>query len=82
MIYFLTSRLSDKEIADMRKFMPRRDLVEAWRDLEDNAKALAKRLSGKEASTPSRTWRLLSEARPELVLFLAVTSRQQAVAES
>ena len=33
-MYFLTSRLSDKEIADMRKLIPRRDLVEAWRDLE------------------------------------------------
>ena len=78
-MYFLTSRLSDKEIADMRKLMPRKDLVEAWRDLEDNAKELAKRLTGKEAATPSRTWKLLSEARPEMILFLAVTARQQAV---
>jgi tRNA nucleotidyltransferase/poly(A) polymerase len=80
-IYFLTARLSDKEIADMRKYMPRRDLVEAWRDLEENAKGLAKRLTGKEAATPSRTWKLLSEARPEMVLFLSVTARQQAVAQ-
>ena len=36
--------------------MPRKDLVEAWRDIEDHAKDLAKRLSGKEAATPSRTW--------------------------
>lgn len=78
-MYFLTSRLSGKEIADMQKLIPRRDLVEAWRDLEDNAKELAKRLTGKEAATPSRTWKLLSEARPEMTLFLAVTARQQAV---
>ena len=78
-MYFLTSRLSDKEISDMRKLMPRRDLVEAWRDIEDHAKELAKRLTGKEAATPSRTWKLLSEARPEMILFLAVTARQQAV---
>src|SRR5216683_1813681 len=80
-MYFLTSRLSDKDIADMRKQIPRKDLVEAWRDLEDHAKELAKRLSGKEAATPSRTWKLLSEARPEMILFLAVTARQQAVAQ-
>src|SRR5258708_25984315 len=61
--------------------MPRRDLAEAWRDLEDHAKDLAKRLSGKEASTPSRTWKLLSGARQEMVLFLAITARQQAVAQ-
>jgi tRNA nucleotidyltransferase (CCA-adding enzyme) len=78
-MYFLTSRLNDKEIADMRKLMPRRDLIEAWRDLEENAKSLAKRLTGKEAATPSRTWKLLSEARPEMILFLSVTARQQAV---
>lgn len=80
-MHFLTSRLNDKEIADMRKLMPRRDLVEAWRDLEENAKSLAKRLTGKEAATPSRTWKLLSEARPEMVLFLSVTARQQAVVQ-
>jgi len=80
-LYFLTSRLADKDIAEMRKLIPRKDLVEAWRDLEDNAKGLAKRLSGKEAATPSRTWKLLSEARPEMTLFLAVTAKQQAVTQ-
>jgi tRNA nucleotidyltransferase (CCA-adding enzyme) len=80
-LYFVTSRLGDKDIAEMRKLIPRKDLVEAWRDLEDNAKDLAKRLTGKEAGTPSRTWKLLSETRPEMILFLAVTARQQAVAQ-
>ena len=78
-LYFLTARLSDKEIADLRKLIPRKDLVEAWRDLEDNAKELAKKLSGKEAGTPSRTWKLLSESSPEMILFLEVTAKQQAV---
>src|SRR5438132_5082882 len=78
-LYFLTARLGDKDIAYMRRLMPRKDLVEAWRDLEENAKQLAKKLTGKEAATPSRTWKLLSEARPEMVLFLSVTARQQAV---
>src|SRR6266536_4152543 len=31
---FLTARLNDKETADVRKAIPRRDLAEAWRDLE------------------------------------------------
>jgi tRNA nucleotidyltransferase/poly(A) polymerase len=78
-MYFLTSRLGSKDVADIRKMIPRKDLVEAWRDIEDHAKELAKRLTGKEAATPSRTWRLLSEARPEMILFLAVTSRQHTV---
>src|ERR1700751_1407150 len=78
-MYFLTSRLSDKEIADMRKRIPRKTLVEAWKDLEDNAKDLAKKLTGKESATPSRTWQVLSSARPEMTLFLAVTAKQQTV---
>src|SRR5882762_3703543 len=78
-MYFLTSRLGDKEVADMRKLIPRKTLVEAWKDLEDNAKDLAKKLMGKESATPSRTWQVLSHARPEMILFLAVTARQQSV---
>jgi tRNA nucleotidyltransferase (CCA-adding enzyme) len=78
-LYFLTDRLGDKDISDLRRAIPRKDLVEAWKDIEDHAHSLAKRLTGKEAATPSRTWQLLSSARPEMVLFLAVTARQQAV---
>jgi tRNA nucleotidyltransferase (CCA-adding enzyme) len=78
-LYFLTERLGDKDIADLRKAIPRKDLVEAWKDLDANAHSLAKRLTGKEAATPSRTWQLLSSARPEMILFLAITARQQAV---
>src|SRR5271163_2757877 len=80
-MHFLTARLPDKDIADLRRMIPRKDLVEAWRDLEDHARELAKRLTGKEAATPSRTWNLLSAARPEMVLFLAVTARHQSVAQ-
>jgi tRNA nucleotidyltransferase/poly(A) polymerase len=80
-MHFLTARLSDKDISDLRRQIPRKDLIEAWRDIEDHAKDLAKRLTGKEAATPSRTWNLLSSARPEMILFLAVTSRNQTVAQ-
>jgi tRNA nucleotidyltransferase (CCA-adding enzyme) len=78
-MYFLTSHFSDKDVSDIQKMIPRKDLVEAWRDIEDHAKELSKRLMGKEAATPSRTWQLLSSARPEMVLFLAVTAKQQSV---
>src|SRR6201998_3515506 len=78
-MHFLTARLSDKDISDLRRMIPRKDLIESWRDIEEHAKELAKRLTGKEAGTPSATWNLLSSARPEMVLFLAVTSRHQGV---
>ncbi len=80
-LHFLTERLGEKDIADLRRAIPRKDLVEAWKDLDANAHSLAKRLTGKEAATPSRTWQLLSSARPEMILFLAITARQQAVAQ-
>jgi tRNA nucleotidyltransferase/poly(A) polymerase len=80
-LHFLTARLGDKDVSDLRRAIPRKDLVEAWKDLDANAHGLAKRLMGKEASTPSRTWQLLSAARPEMILFLAITARQQAVAQ-
>lgn len=80
-LHFLTAHMADSDIANIRRAIPRKDLVESWRDLTDHAKDLAKRLTGKEAATPSRTWSLLSQARPEMILFLGVTARQQAVAE-
>jgi tRNA nucleotidyltransferase (CCA-adding enzyme) len=80
-MHFLTAHLTEKDVSDLRRQIPRRDLIEAWRDVEDHAKDLAKRLTGKEAATPSRTWNLLSAARPEMVLFLAITSRNQSVAQ-
>src|ERR1700756_3632827 len=51
-MYFLTSHYSDKDVSDIQKLIPRKDLVEAWRDIEDHAKKLAKGLMGKEAATP------------------------------
>src|ERR1700723_3849164 len=79
-MHFLTAHFPEKDIADIRRQIPRKDLIEAWRDIEDNGKEVAKRLMGKEAATPSRTWNLLTSARPEMFLFLAVTARQQSVA--
>jgi hypothetical protein len=80
-LHFLTSRLGDKDVSDLRRAIPRKDLVESWKELDSDAKSLAKRLMGKEASTPSRAWQLLSSARPEMILFLAITARQQSVTQ-
>ncbi len=77
--YFLTRRLPQKEQAAMQRLIARRPLVEQWRRLGDEAQKLSARLSGKEAATPSRAWRVLSESRPETILFLEVSGRKQAV---
>jgi tRNA nucleotidyltransferase (CCA-adding enzyme) len=78
-LHLLTRRLSDRDAAEIRRMIPRKDLVDAWKNLEDDAKDLAKKLAGKDAATPSRAWKVLTEARPEIVLFLQLTGKQQAI---
>jgi len=78
-MYFLTRRMSDKDTAEIQRMIPRRDFVDKWKHLESGAHDLAKRLTSKEAAMPSGAWKLLSQARPENILFLSLTTRQQAV---
>jgi hypothetical protein len=78
-MYFLTKKMSDKDIQGMQKLLPRHHFVEQWRNIEDDAKDLAKQLVSKEYAAPSATWKLLMATRPELILFLDVTTRQSAV---
>jgi hypothetical protein len=78
-LHFLTRRMSEKEIGEIQRMIPRKDLVQQWKHIDEGAKDLAKRLTGKEAATPSRTWELLSHASPEAILFLELTTKQQAV---
>jgi hypothetical protein len=63
----------------MQKHIPRKQFVQAWKSLHDAANVLAKKLTGKESATPSRAWQVLTEAQPEALLFLAATTKQQAV---
>ncbi len=78
-MYFLTKRMSDKDISEIQRLIPRRDFIDKWKHLESRAHDLAKKLVAKEASTTSGAWKLLSSAAPEDVLFLSVTTKQQAV---
>src|SRR5690349_2747914 len=79
-MYFLTRKMSDKkDVHAMQKLLPRHHFVEQWLKIEDDAKDLAKQLLAKEYAAPSATWKLLMSTRPELILFLDVTTRQSAV---
>jgi tRNA nucleotidyltransferase (CCA-adding enzyme) len=78
-MYFLTKKMGDKEVHALQKLLPRQHFVEQWRNIEDDAKHLAKQLLSKEYAAPSATWKLLMATRPELILFLDVTTRQSAV---
>ncbi len=78
-MYFLTKKMSDKDISDIQRMIPRRDFVDKWKHLESGAHDLAKRLTGKEAGMTSGAWKILTQATPENLLFLTLTTRQQAV---
>lgn len=80
-MYFLARRLPARDVTGIQKRIPRKALVEGWKNLEDQARDLAKILTSKEAATPSRTWHVLSAAKPETILFLEVTARQKAVVQ-
>ncbi len=47
--------------------------------LGNGAHDLAKKLTSKEAGVPSGAWKILSHATPENILFLSLTTKQQAV---
>ena len=78
-MYFLTRRMGDKDTSEIQRMIPRRDFVDKWKRLESGARDLAKKLTSKEAGTPSRTWKVLSNASAENILFLSLTTKQQPV---
>jgi tRNA nucleotidyltransferase (CCA-adding enzyme) len=77
-MYFLTDKLNSTDVAALQSGIPRKAFVHVWKHLEDEAKAFAKRLTGKEAATNSQTWKLLSASKPETILFTAATSKVSA----
>jgi tRNA nucleotidyltransferase (CCA-adding enzyme) len=78
-MYFLTRRMGDKDTSEIQRMIPRRDFVDKWKHLESGAHDLAKKLTGKEAGMPSGAWKILSQAAPENILFLSLTTKQQAI---
>jgi tRNA nucleotidyltransferase (CCA-adding enzyme) len=78
-MYFLTRRMGDKDTSEIQRMIPRRDFVDKWKHLENGAHDLAKKLTSKEAGVPSGAWKILTQAIPENILFLTLTTKQQAV---
>jgi len=75
----LTLKLSAKDLAGLKKLFVRHGFVHEWETQEERAKEVGKRLMGKEAATPSATWKLLTSADPEAVLWLGLTSKSAAI---
>ncbi|HTX40881.1 MAG TPA: hypothetical protein VMD25_03560 [Acidobacteriaceae bacterium] len=77
----LTAKMQPKDVASLKRLLPRHGFVEQWNDLEKSAREFSKVLLGKGAATPSATWKLIVSYQPEAVLWLAYSSKQPAVRE-
>ena len=75
----LTAKLSAKETLALRESFPRRGFVREIDALDTAAKAFAAQLSGKQASTPSQAYRLLTSSAPLVVLWTAFTTKNAAL---
>jgi tRNA nucleotidyltransferase (CCA-adding enzyme) len=75
----LTAKLSFKDLTALKTMFARQGFVKEWESQEARAKEVGKRLIGKEAATPSATWKLLTSTDPEAVLWLGMTSKNAAV---
>lgn len=75
----LTAKMQPKDIAALKKMFIRPGFVEQWNELEAEAKEFAKVFTGKEAATPSATWKLLTSYQPEAILWLAHTGKSAAI---
>jgi tRNA nucleotidyltransferase (CCA-adding enzyme) len=74
----LTAKLSAKDLPALKHMFARQGFVNEWESQEERAKEMGKRLTGKEAATPSAAWKLLTSADPEAVLWLALTGKNAA----
>jgi tRNA nucleotidyltransferase/poly(A) polymerase len=75
----LTAKLSAKETTALKASFARGGFVKEIDSLEAKAKELASQLTGKSASLPSETWKLLAGAPAEVVLWVAYSSKTPAV---
>jgi tRNA nucleotidyltransferase (CCA-adding enzyme) len=75
----LTAKMQPKDIAVLKRSFSRHGFVEQWNHLEAEAKKFAAHLTGKEAATPSATWKLITSYQPEPVLWLAHSGKGAAI---
>jgi tRNA nucleotidyltransferase/poly(A) polymerase len=71
----LTAKMPAKEVKALKKSFPRQGFVAEIDALEGEAKRFAAELGAKQAASPSATWKLLMAARPEVVLWVAYSTK-------
>jgi len=75
----LTAKLPAKDAKALKRSFPRKGFVAEIDALEGEAKKFAAELMSKQAAKPSATWKLLMAARPEVVLWVAYSTKNAAL---
>ena len=75
----LTAKMQAKDVKALKKSFPRRGFVAEIDALEGEAKRFAAELGSKQAARPSASWKLLMAARPEVVLWVAYSTKNAAL---
>jgi len=71
----LTAKMAAKDAKVLKKSFPRKGFVAEIDALEGEAKRFAAELGSKQATKPSQAWKLLMAARPEVVLWVAYSTK-------
>jgi tRNA nucleotidyltransferase/poly(A) polymerase len=75
----LTAKMAAKDVKSLKKSFPRQGFVSEIDALEGEAKRFAAELGSKQMARPSATWKLLMAARPEVVLWVAYSTKNAAL---
>jgi tRNA nucleotidyltransferase (CCA-adding enzyme) len=75
----MTAKLSPKEVTELKKTFARPGFAKQIESLEAEAKAFGVQFSAKDAAAPSAAWKLLGEAVPESILWLAHSTKSAPV---
>jgi len=75
----LTAKMAAKDAKALKKSFPRKGFVAKIDALEGEAKRFAMELGSKQVAKPSQTWKLLMATRPEVVLWVAYSTKNAAL---
>src|ERR1035437_437101 len=75
----LAAKMPSKDVSALERSFPRQGFVEKIEALEAEAKKFTAEFSAKQAATPSVAWKMLMSARPEVVLWVAYSTKNAAL---
>jgi tRNA nucleotidyltransferase/poly(A) polymerase len=75
----LTAKMAPKDVSALKKSFARHGFVVKIEALEAEAKKFTAELMAKQAATPSVAWKMLMSARPEVVLWVAYSTKNSAL---